>query len=141
GAATLHCSLRWVRAEHVLGPQRAPGGAGNEAADRPTLTRYLPPADRPTGTAVVVCPGGGYGGLADDHEGRQVARWLNSLGVAAFVLKYRIAPRYHHPAPLQDAQHAIRTVRAKAKEWHIDPGGIGIWCCSACGHPPSCPPP
>jgi acetyl esterase/lipase len=82
----------------------------------------------------VVCPGGGYGALADDHEGRQVARWLNSLGVAAFVLKYRIAPRYHHPAPLRDAQHAIRTVRANAQDWHIDPQRVGIWGFSAGGH-------
>jgi acetyl esterase/lipase len=72
--------------------------------------------------------------LADDHEGRQVARWLNSIGVTAFVLKYRIAPRYHHPAPLQDAQHALRTVRANAKEWHVDLKRIGIWGFSAGGH-------
>jgi acetyl esterase/lipase/enterochelin esterase-like enzyme len=134
GGAILPDSLRWLWAEELLWPQGAPGAVGNEPADRPTLTRYLSPADMATGAAVVVCPGGGYGALADDHEGRQVANWLNKLGVAAFVLKYRIAPRYHHPAPLQDAQHAIRTVRAHAKEWHVDPARIGIWGFSAGGH-------
>jgi acetyl esterase/lipase len=135
GGAILPDSLRWLwPQERLLWPQGAPAAVGNEAADRPTLTRYIPPADKASGAAVVVCPGGGYGALADDHEGRQVARWLNSIGVAAFVLKYRIAPRYHHPAPLQDAQHAIRTVRAEAKEWHVDPGRIGIWGFSAGGH-------
>jgi acetyl esterase/lipase/enterochelin esterase-like enzyme len=134
GGAILPDSLRWLWAEELLWPQGAPAAVGSEPADRPTLTRYLPSADKATGAAVVVCPGGGYGALADDHEGRQVAQWLNSLGVAAFVLKYRIAPRYHHPAPLQDAQHALRTVRAKATEWHVDPGRIGIWGFSAGGH-------
>lgn len=117
-----------------LWPNGAPGAIGNEEQDRPTLTIYLPPADKATGAAVVVCPGGGYGGLATDHEGRQPAEWLNSLGVTAFVLKYRLAPRYHHPAPLQDAQRALRTVRARAKDWNIDPQRIGIWGFSAGGH-------
>jgi enterochelin esterase family protein len=135
GGAILPDSLRWLwPQEYLLWPQAAPGAVGDERADRPTLTRYIPPADKATGAAVVVCPGGGYGALADDHEGRQVARWLNSTGVTAFVLKYRIAPRYHHPAPIQDAQHALRTVRAQANEWHVDPGRIGIWGFSAGGH-------
>jgi acetyl esterase/lipase len=82
----------------------------------------------------VVCPGGGYGALADDHEGRQVANWLNEHGVTAFVLKYRLAPRYHQPAPLQDAQRALRTVRARATEWHVNPNRLGIWGFSAGGH-------
>src|SRR5438445_7468223 len=84
-----------------LWPAGAPGAVGKEAADVPSLTVYLPPADKATGAAVVICPGGGYGALAMDHEGHQVARWLNSLGIAGVILKYRIAPRYHHPAPLQ----------------------------------------
>jgi enterochelin esterase family protein len=135
GGAILPDSLRWLwPQEALLWPQGAPEAAGKETADRPTLTRYIPPADKATGAAVVVCPGGGYGALAHDHEGRQVARWLNSIGVTAFVLKYRIAPRYHHPAPLQDAQHALRTVRANAKEWHVDLKRIGIWGFSAGGH-------
>src|SRR2546425_12945439 len=117
----------------LLWPNGAPGAVGKEEADRPELRIYLP-STKPSGTAVVVCPGGGYGALAMDHEGRQIAEWLNSLGVAAFVLKYRIAPRYHHPAPLLDAQRALRTVRARAPEWRIDPARIGIWGFSAGGH-------
>jgi acetyl esterase/lipase len=70
---------------------------------------------------VIVCPGGGYGALAKDHEGDQIARWLNSLGIQAFVLQYRIAPRYHYPAPLLDAQRAIRFVRAHAADYRIAP--------------------
>src|SRR5207302_7717454 len=86
------------------------------------------------GTAVVICPGGGYQFLAVDHEGKQIGEWLTRHGVTAFMLKYRIAPRYRHPAPLQDAQRAIRTVRARAKEWNVDPKRIGIWGFSAGGH-------
>lgn len=112
----------------------APGAIGQEDSDKPSLTVYLASAEKATGTAVVICPGGGYGMLAVDHEGRQVAKWLNSVGISAFILKYRIAPRYHHPAPLQDAQRAIRMVRSHAKEWGIDPGHIGILGFSAGGH-------
>jgi acetyl esterase/lipase len=111
----------------------APGAIGNEPADVPTITPYLPPRERATGAAVVVCPGGGYQHLAD-HEGGPVAEWLNSIGVAAFVLKYRIAPRYHHPAPMLDAGRALRAVRARAAEWGIDPHRIGILGFSAGGH-------
>jgi acetyl esterase/lipase len=118
----------------LLWPNGAPGAAGNEEKDKPTLTVFLPPAGKANGAAAVVCPGGGYGALAVDHEGKQVAEWLNSLGVTAFMLKYRLAPRYHHPAPLQDAQRAMRTVRARAKEWNVDPKRIGIWGFSAGGH-------
>jgi acetyl esterase/lipase len=120
--------------EELLWPKGAPGAIGSEAADKPTLTAYLPPADKATGTAVVVCPGGGYGFLAVSHEGKDPAEFLNTLGVAAFVLKYRIAPRYHHPAPMQDVQRALRTVRARAKEYHLDPHKIGVWGFSAGGH-------
>src|SRR5215475_9267648 len=83
-----------------LWPQGAPGALGTEDGDIPTLAAYLVPEGRGTGTAVVVCPGGGYAHLAMDHEGDQIARWLNSLGVQAFVLKYRLGPRYHHPIEL-----------------------------------------
>jgi acetyl esterase/lipase len=102
--------------------------------DVPTLTIWLPPPEAATGSAVVVCPGGGYQMLASDHEGKQVAEWLNSLGIAAFVLKYRLGPRYHHPAMLQDAMRAIRTVRAKASQWKLDPHRIAILGFSAGGH-------
>src|SRR5215211_5391089 len=99
----------------ALWPQGAPGALGKEPADVPTLTPYLAPKERATGAAIIVCPGGGYGHLAD-HEGRPVAEWLNSVGVTAFVLKYRLGPRYHHPSMLQDAGRAIRTVRARVAE-------------------------
>ncbi len=117
-----------------LWPEGAPGAVGQEEADRPSLTVQLPPKAKSTGTAVVICPGGGYGGLALDHEGRQIAEWLNSLGVAGFILRYRHAPGYHHPAPLQDVQRAIRTVRSRAGEWGLQPDRIGVIGFSAGGH-------
>ncbi len=112
----------------------APGALGSEEIDRPTLAAYLAPAGRGTGTAVIVCPGGGYSGLSMDKEGDQIARWLNSLGVTAFVLKYRLGPKYHHPVELGDAQRAIRTVRAKAAEYRVLPDRVGIMGFSAGGH-------
>src|SRR5262249_53653163 len=118
----------------LLWPQGAPGAKGTEDADKPSLTIFLPPEGKANGAAVVVCPGGGYQFLAVDHEGKQIGEWLTKRGVTAFMLKYRIAPRYRHPAPLQDAQRAIRTVRARAKEWNVDPKRIGIWGFSAGGH-------
>lgn len=118
----------------LLWPEGAPGAVGNEETDRPSLTVYLPAPERAVPTGVVVCPGGGYAKLALDHEGRQVAEWLNSLGVAAFVLKYRLGPRYRHPAPLDDAKRALRIVRTRAAEFRIAPDRIGIWGFSAGGH-------
>jgi acetyl esterase/lipase len=112
----------------------APGAAGTEDADKPSLTVYPAPEKSAIPTAVIVFPGGGYGGLAKDHEGDQIARWLNSLGIQAFVLEYRIAPRYRYPAPLLDAQRAIRFVRAHAADYRIAPARIGIWGFSAGGH-------
>jgi acetyl esterase/lipase len=117
----------------LLWPDGAPGAIGNNEADKPSLTLFPAPADKANGAAVVVCPGGGYGGLATDHEGFQVGRWLNSFGVTAFMVKYRVAP-YRHPVPLQDAQRAIRIVRSRAKEWSVDPARIGILGFSAGGH-------
>jgi len=119
--------------EIPLWPQEAPGAKGNEPIDRPTILLSLPSAEKPT-PAVVVCPGGGYTVLAMDHEGRQVAEWLNNLGIAAFVLKYRLAPRYHYPAPLLDAQRALRYVRANAKLYNLNPHEVGIMGFSAGGH-------
>lgn len=118
----------------LLWPDGAPGALGNEDVDKPTLSIWRPPANKANGCAVVVCPGGGYSHLATDHEGKQIAEWLNSLGVTGCVLKYRLGPRYNHPAPLQDAQRAIRFVRAHAKEWDIDPERVGILGFSAGGH-------
>ena len=118
-----------------LWPGGVPGAVGTDPArDVPTLTIALAPADKATGAAVVICPGGGYGGLAADHEGTQVAEWLNELGISAFVLKYRLGPRYHHPAMLQDVGRAIRTVRSRAGEWHLEPTRIAIMGFSAGGH-------
>ncbi|HYJ46070.1 MAG TPA: alpha/beta hydrolase [Pyrinomonadaceae bacterium] len=117
----------------ILWPEGAPGALGHEPTDIPTLTPYLPAPEKATGAAIVICPGGGYEHLSD-REGRPVAEWLNSVGVAAFVLKYRIGPRYHHPAPLEDAARALRTVRARAKEWGLDAARIGILGFSAGGH-------
>jgi len=116
----------------LLWPNGAPGAVGEEDADKPALTPWL--VKNGSGLTVIVCPGGGYGGLAMDHEGRQIAAWLNSQGIAAFVLKYRLGPRYRHPAPLQDLQQAIRTVRRRAKEWNVDPARLGVWGFSAGGH-------
>jgi len=118
----------------LLWPNGAPAAVGSEDADRPTLTIHLPPAGRAVGSGVVICPGGGYTHLALDHEGKQVAEWFNSLGVAAFVLKYRLGPRYRHPAPLQDAQRAIRAIRTRAREFGVTPDRIGIMGFSAGGH-------
>jgi acetyl esterase/lipase len=117
----------------VLWPGGAPGALGSEPVDVPTLTPYLLPKEKRSGAAIIVCPGGGYTHLAD-HEGGPVAEWLNSLGVTAFVLKYRLGPRYHHPAPMQDAARAVRIVRARAAEWGLDPQRIGILGFSAGGH-------
>ena len=117
----------------LLWPEGAPGALGTTDLDKPTLTAYLP-AQNPTRTGIVICPGGGYQMLATDLEGTQVAHWLNARGVAAFVLKYRLGPRYHYPAPLLDAQRAIRYVRAHAADDGLDPDHIGIWGFSAGGH-------
>ena len=118
----------------LLWPQGAPGAVGTDDADRPSLTLYSLAKTQTARSAVVVCPGGGYGVLAMDHEGRQIAEWLNALGVDAYILKYRLAPRYHHPAMMNDAQRALRYVRAHATEWEIAPDRIGIWGFSAGGH-------
>src|ERR1043166_8453942 len=95
-----------------LWPDGAPGALGKEAKDIPTLTPFLPDPAKLTGAAIVICPGGGYGGLAD-HEGSQYARWLNEQGIAGFVLKYRLGSAgYRHPIMLQDAPRAGRPLRA-----------------------------
>ncbi len=118
----------------LLWSNGAPGAVGDEETDKPQITAYLPEPDKANGASVIVCPGGGYWGLAIDHEGRAVAEWLRGFGVAGFVLQYRTAPKYHHPTPLMDAQRAIRTVRARSKEWGLDGSRIGIMGFSAGGH-------
>jgi len=129
------CGLTLTQAprEELLWPKGAPGALGNEARDKPSLTIYRPAREKALGIAILVCPGGGYGGLALGHEGKEIAQWLNEHGVTAFVLKYRLSP-YRHPIPLQDAQRAVRLIRARAQEWGIDPKKLGIWGFSAGGH-------
>ena len=116
----------------LLWPDGAPGAVGQEDADKPALTWYKPA--NPNGAAVLVCPGGGYGALAMDHEGKQIGEFYNSFGVTAFVLKYRLGPRYHHPAPLDDARKAMRTIRERAADYGIDPKRVGVMGFSAGGH-------
>jgi len=117
-----------------LWPGKAPGALGEADEDVPTLTIYMPPNTTGPMTAVVIAPGGGYQHLSMNLEGRLPANYLNTLGVAAFVLKYRLGPKYHHPIELGDAQRAIRIVRTRAAEWHIAPDHIGIMGFSAGGH-------
>jgi acetyl esterase/lipase len=112
----------------------APGAFGAAETVIPIMTAYLPRTMTANTPAIIVCPGGGYVSLAMNHEGRQVASYLNSLGIAAFVLRYRLGPRYHHPVELGDAQRAIRTLRSRATEWRLDPVRIGIMGFSAGGH-------
>ncbi len=125
--------LTFPTPEIPLWANGAPGALGSEEADQPSVTVYKPFRE-PNGTAVILCPGGSYMGLALNLEGRQVANWFNAMGVTAFVLKYRLGPRYHHPIELGDAQRAIRLVRASAKEFGIVPDRIGIMGFSAGGH-------
>jgi acetyl esterase/lipase len=117
-----------------LWPEGAPGALGKEDKDVPTITVYAPPAEKATGAAMVICPGGGYGGLAQ-HEGKDYALWLNEHGVAGFVLKYRLGSGgYRHPVMLNDVSRAVRMVRAKAGDYKIDPHRIGLMGSSAGGH-------
>ena len=118
----------------LLWPGGAPGAQGAADSDKPALTIYNVGGDQKVPTGVLVFPGGGYVNLAMDHEGQQIAAWLNSYGIPAFVLRYRLGPKYHHPVELGDAQRAIRYVRAHATEFGIDPHRIGVWGFSAGGH-------
>ncbi|MBX3735819.1 MAG: alpha/beta hydrolase [Candidatus Didemnitutus sp.] len=131
-----------------LWPEGVPGAlphAGDEYVqdDRvynvqvPTLTYFPAPADKAVGTAAIVCPGGGYVRLAVTNEGNGMAKWLNSLGVSVFILKYRLK-EYGHPAPLRDMLRAVRLVRSRAAEFGIDPHRIGAFGSSAGGHLVAC---
>lgn len=118
----------------LLWPNGAPGALGDRDDDKPTLTAFLPEANKATGAAMVICPGGGYGGLAP-HEGAGYAEWLAENGVAGIVLKYRLGSKgYRHPAMLNDAARAVRLTRANAAEWKVDPKRVGIMGSSAGGH-------
>ena len=118
----------------LLWPDGAPGALGEKDDDKPTLTAFLPAPEKATGAAIVICPGGGYGGLAP-HEGAGYAEWLAENGIAGIVLKYRLGSKgYRHPAMLNDAARAVRLTRAKAGEWKIDAKRVGIMGSSAGGH-------
>jgi len=119
----------------LLWPGGSPGAKGEEAKDKPTITAYLPARESATGAAVVICPGGGYRNVAKGHEGVQVARWLNSFGVAGFVVDYRnMGKGYAYPAPQMDGRRAMRIVRNRAVQWGIDKDKIGVLGFSAGGH-------
>lgn len=118
----------------ALWPESELAAIGCEACDAPYMTVHIPESQASNMASVIICPGGGYAFLSTDHEGIQCAEWLNSFGVAAFVLHYRVAPKYHHPAPLMDIQRALRLVRYLAEEWNLDAHKVGIWGFSAGGH-------
>ncbi|MEI8036988.1 MAG: alpha/beta hydrolase [Verrucomicrobiota bacterium] len=123
-----------LSASFPLWPKGAPGASGSGPNDTPTLTPFFPAPEKATGAAVIICPGGSYAMLAK-HEGEGYAVWLNEQGIAAFVLQYRLGSHgYRHPAMMLDAQRAIRYVRAKAPDWHLDPKRVGIIGSSAGGH-------
>jgi acetyl esterase/lipase len=123
-----------IPAEIPLWSHGAPRAQGSDPVDTPTLRVYLPDLDKANGTAMVVCPGGGYHIVAIDHEGAQAARMLNRAGITAFVLRYRLQPKYLPADSLVDAQRAIRWVRHHAVEYKLDSHRVGIMGFSAGGH-------
>jgi len=120
-------------AKGPLGPEENVEGKRFANVSTPTLQVVRPAIDRPNGTAVIICPGGGYGNLSYEREGMQYATWLSHLGVTSFVLKNRLK-EYGHPAPLQDILRAVRIVRSRAAEFKIEPARIGVMGSSAGGH-------
>jgi len=116
-----------------IGPEKVDAGGWVTKISTPTLTVFPAALDRPTGTAVVICPGGGYTGLSREREGWQYARWLSTLGVTSFILTNRVGD-FGHPAPLQDVLRAVRLVRSRAAEFKIDPTRLGVMGSSAGGH-------
>ena len=134
----LFCSLialsQSARQSVLLWPEGAPGAQGTGDEDKPSLAIYPATGPGKVQTGVIVCPGGGYAHLAMDYEGTQIGEWLNELGISAYILKYRLGPKYHYPIELWDVQRALRYVRAHAAEFGIQPDHIGIWGFSAGGH-------
>ena len=130
-ASIAHCAGDTAPEKLPLWPDQAPIGDGKAEAANAFITVHR--ASKPNGAAVVICPGGGYGGLVTDAEGHGIAAWLNAHGITGIVLEYRL-PRGRAFVPLLDAQRAIRTARAKAADWNIDPQRIGIAGFSAGGH-------
>lgn len=131
---SLICMTAQAADNFPLWEKGAPGALGEADKDIPTLTIFKPAEGTASGAAMVICPGGGYGGLAQ-HEGKDYAEWLAKHGVTSFVLKYRLGSAgYRHPRMLEDAARAVRTVRSRAGEWKVDPARIGIMGSSAGGH-------
>jgi len=145
------CAADEYRHEQIpLWPAGAPGSEGARLTEKyvvrpdgigwmtgvsqPTLTIYTPPEEKRSGVGVIICPGGGYAGLAVDHEGHTLAKWFAERGIFAAVLKYRHGSPFKHPIPLGDAQRALRLVRSRAEEWQLQPDQIGIAGFSAGGH-------
>ncbi|MBA3482721.1 MAG: alpha/beta hydrolase, partial [Pirellulales bacterium] len=124
-----HAANRTVEPKFVDDPAWA-----LDTAKPPTITPFLPALEKRGGAAIVICPGGGYDGLAMEKEGRAAADWLRQRGVAGIVLRYRCGGENQQPVPLQDAQRAIRTVRHHAQRWGVDPRRVGILGFSAGGH-------
>ena len=145
-ALTMISSAQWTNLWPGEAPAAKPLPAASETnkdgnfgnIEIPQYQIYLPDAATATSAAMVIFPGGGYGGLAADHEGRDYANWLTARGIAGIVVKYRVSSNpsfgYQFPVPFLDARRAIRTVRAKAAEWRIDPQKVGIMGSSAGGH-------
>lgn len=119
-------------AKNGLGPERADDGRVSNVSE-PTLTVFAPAVDRPNGSAVIICPGGGYVRLSTAREGEQYAAWLSTLGITSFVLTYRMA-EFGHPAPLQDVLRAVRLVRSQAARFRLGADRIGVMGSSAGGH-------
>lgn len=118
-----------------LWPAGAPQSKGDQDQDVPAMAFYPASAEKATGCGVIVCPGGGYGGLAMDHEGRQIVEWLNERGITAWILRYRLGSHgYHHPVQKSDVLRAVRVARSQAEEHGVDPQHIGVWGFSAGGH-------
>lgn len=115
----------------LTGTEQGRNNGGVSNVTEPTLTVY--PAPHPNGMAIIMCPGGGYSGLAMHHEGHDMASWFNTQGITYAVLKYRM-PNGHHEVPLSDAEQAIRMVRKHAAEWGVNPQRVGIMGASAGGH-------
>ena len=119
----------------LLWSEGAPGTKVDTKSYQPAITVYAPPANIKTNTAVIICPGGGYGHLSMEQEGLKIAQWLNTFGVTAVVLEYRMSNGgYKHPIPMLDAQRAIRTVRSRSAMLQINPNQIGMIGFSAGGH-------
>lgn len=130
--ATIHLALPHGETVY-LWPSGAPGAVGDEEQDKPHLEIFGASGPGPH-TAVIVCPGGGYSHLAYDKEGTRIAEWLNLRGITAFVLTYRLTPRYHYPSPILDGERAVRWVRNHAEEYDVATDRIGMWGFSAGGH-------